>query len=81
MTIPARGARTEITTNLDGSQTYVSTGNLLLILFSTDPGGDGLTPTSTTLISGRTVFTVDRAGVYTVESVTGTTTDICAALA
>ncbi len=80
VTVPSRGARTEITTNPDGSSTFVSTGNLLLVLFSTDAGGAGLSPTSTTLIAGRTVFTVDEEGVFTVESVRGKQTDICAAL-
>lgn len=81
VTVPSRGARTEITMHADGSQTYEFTGNLLLVLFDTDLGGDGLTATSTTLIAGRTVFTVDESDVYTVQSVTGKTTDICAVLA
>jgi len=81
VTVPSRGARTKQTTNPDGSTTFESTGNLLLVLFSTDVGGDGLTPTSTTLIAGRTVFTVDPDGVFTVQSVSGKTTDVCAVLA
>ena len=81
VTVPSRGVHKRITTTAsDGSQTFDITGHLLLILFATDLGGDGLLPTSTTLIAGRTVFTVDPAGVYTVQSVTGRTTDICAAL-
>ena len=80
VTVPSRGARTRQTT-IDGTTTFVSTGNLLLILFSSDVGGDGLTPTSTTLTAGRTVFTVDENGVFTVQSVSGKTTDICKVLA
>lgn len=80
VTAPARGARTRTTTEADGTTTVDFTGNLLLVLFSTDAGGAGLTPSSTTLIAGRTVFTVDAAGVFTVQSVNGKTTDICAAL-
>lgn len=81
VTVPSRGARTLITTNADGTTTYQFNGNLLLVLFSTDVGGAGLEPSSTTLIAGRTVFTVDKEGVFTVESVTGKTTDICEVLA
>jgi hypothetical protein len=81
VTVPARGARTRTTTATDGTSTVEFTGHLLLVLFSSDLGGSGLTPSSTTLISGRTVFTVDENGVFTVQSVTGRTADICAALA
>lgn len=88
VTAPARGVRTRATTDDNGTAsladditTFEITGNLLLILFSSDAGGAGLTPSSTTLISGRTVFTVDAMGVFTVQSVSGKTTDICAALA
>jgi hypothetical protein len=78
--VPSRGASTRTTTDPSGTTTVEHTGNLVLILFSTDLGGDGLTPTSSTLIAGRTVYTVDPGGVFTVLSVSGRTTDLCAAL-
>ncbi len=80
VTAPARGVRTRMTTEADGTTTFEVTGNLLLVLFSTDLGGAGLAPSSTTLIAGRTVFTVDADGVFIVQSVRGKTTDICAVL-
>jgi hypothetical protein len=67
---------THITLNPDGTQTWAVTGHNLLVLFPTDvPAGP-----STTLHVGQVVFTVDPAEVFTVQSVTGTSTDICAAL-
>lgn len=88
LTVPARGVRTRQTTDDNGTTdpadditTFEFTGNLLLVLFSTDIGGAGLPPSSTTLIAGRTVFTVDAMGVFVVQSVSGKTTDICAVLA
>ena len=88
VTAPARGVRTRATTDDNGTAdpvdditTFEFTGNLLLVLFSSDIGGAGLPPSSTTLIAGRTVFTVDSMGIFTVMSVSGKTTDICAALA
>ena len=48
----------------------------MLILFPTDvPAGP-----STTLHVGRVVYTIDTNGVFTVQRVSGTSTDICAAL-
>lgn len=80
-TVQSRGARTRQMTS-GGTTTYEHTGNLLLVLFSTDDGGGELPIPSTTLIAGRTVFTVDNAtGLFTVQSVSGRTTDLCAALA
>ena len=62
--------------NSDGSYTETDTGHNVLILFPTDvPAGP-----STTLIVGRVVFTVDSAFNFTVQSISGKTTDICAAL-
>ncbi len=82
VTAPSRGAATRITDTGEGTSTVVHTGNLLLILFPTDdPAGP-----STTLIQGRTVFTVapdpfPDSDLITVQSITGKTTDLCAALA
>jgi len=72
----SNGAVSHITFNPDGSSTQKLTGHNVLILFPTDnPPGP-----STTLIAGRVVFTVDINEVFTVQDVSGKTTDICAAL-
>ena len=72
----ANGAVTRTVYNPDGSQTVTTTGHNVLILFPSDvPEGP-----STTLHVGRVVFTIDTQGVFTVESTSGTATDICAAL-
>lgn len=70
------GSVEHITVNPDGSNTEVTTGHDVLILFPTDvPAGP-----STTLYVGRLVFTIDPNEVFTLQSFTGTSTDICAAL-
>ena len=82
VTAPSRGAATRTTITGEGTSTVTHTGNLLLILFPTDdPAGP-----STTLIQGRTVFTVapdpfPNSDLITVQSITGRTIDLCAALA
>jgi hypothetical protein len=74
--LKANGSVTHITFNPDGSSTWDITGHNVLILFPTDvPAGP-----STTLHVGRVVFTVDSSGVFTVQQVSGQTTDICAVL-
>lgn len=77
LSLNPNGAVEHIALNPDGSQTVVITGHNVLILFPTDvPAGP-----STTLYVGRVVFTVDTtSGVFTLLSVSGTSTDICAAL-
>lgn len=61
----------------DGTRTNRMTGHNVLIMFPTDvPAGP-----STTLYVGQVVFTVDSDGVYTLQSVRGDSTDVCAALA
>ena len=73
----SRGAVSDTRIHSDGSATVTSIGSNLLILFPTDvPAGP-----SSTLIVGRLVFTVDSAGVFTVQSVSGTTSDICSLVA
>jgi hypothetical protein len=64
--------------NADDIQTFQSTGKNVLILFPTDvPEGP-----SSTLYTGRLVYTVDtNTGVFTVQSSSGQTTDLCAAVA
>ena len=73
----SNGAVSHITFNPDGSSTQKLAGHNVLILFPTDnPPGP-----STTLTAGRLVFTVDTTGVFTVQDVSGKTTDLrCLAL-
>jgi len=74
--LKANGAVTHTRFNEDGSSTVVLTGHHVLILFPTDvPAGP-----STTLHVGRVVYTVDQDGIFTVQKVSGKTTDICARL-
>jgi hypothetical protein len=62
--------------NADGTATVASTGHNVVIFFPADePAGP-----STTLYVGRIVYTVDAEGVFTLRSVSGRTTDICALL-
>ena len=74
---PAKGAVWSTVFNPDGTQTVTAVGNLILFLFPTDiPAGP-----STTLYAGRVVFHVDPAtGVFTLISVKGRSTDLCAVL-
>jgi hypothetical protein len=73
---PSNGSVERTTINADGTATVQATGHNVVILFSTDvPAGP-----STTLYTGRLVYTVDD-GVFTVVSSSGPTTDICALLA
>ena len=74
--LKANGSVTHTTVNPDGSSTVATTGHNVIVLFPTDvPAGP-----STTLYVGRVVFTVDSSGVFTVQQVSGQTTDICAVL-
>ena len=58
-------------------QTIQATGHNVVIFFPTDiPAGP-----STTLYVGRVVYTVDAAGVFTLLSTSGRTTDLCVLLA
>jgi hypothetical protein len=76
LSLRSNGSVIHTTINPDGSQTVADTGHNVLILFPTDvPAGP-----STTLYVGRVVFTIDSNGVFTVQEVSGQTTDICAAL-
>jgi len=73
---PNGGSVEHIVNNSDGSQTWMTTGHNVLILFPTDvPPGP-----STTLYVGEVVFTVDTGGVFTLEDTNGRSTDICAVL-
>ena len=77
LAFPSNGSVEKKTINADGTQTVQATGHNVVILFPTDvPAGP-----STTLYTGRLVYTVDGAGNFTVQSTSGRTTDICALLA
>jgi hypothetical protein len=74
---PSNGSVMKTTTNADGTFTVQATGHNVVILFPTDvPAGP-----STTLYTGRLVYTVDASGNFTVVSSSGPTTDICALIA
>jgi hypothetical protein len=77
ITVDPRGSAMH-TTLEDGVATVTSNGQTGLILFPTDvPAGP-----STRVYRGRVVFTIDlTTGVFTLISTTGTSIDICAALA
>jgi hypothetical protein len=73
---PSNGSVSQTTFNADGSSTVQATGHNVVIFFPTDvPPGP-----STTLYEGRLVYTVDANGVFTLQSSSGPTTDICALL-
>ena len=77
LALPSKGSIQRTTVNADGTQTVRLTGNSVLIMFPTDvPAGP-----STTLYTGRVVYTVDANGVFTIQGSSGPTTDICAFLA
>jgi hypothetical protein len=60
----------------DGSLTSITMGHSILILFPTDvPAGP-----STRLIVGRTVVDITNGSDFSVRSISGTSTDLCAAL-
>jgi hypothetical protein len=72
----ATGSSSWTVENPDGSTTQTLIGQWLVILFPTDvPPGP-----STTIYVGRVVVDIATDGVWTIESVSGTTTDVCAAL-
>ena len=78
LTLQSNGSVERTTVNSDGTRTVVSTGHNVLILFPTDiPAGP-----STALYVGQIVYTVvDASGVFTLQSTSGRTTDLCALLA
>jgi hypothetical protein len=79
LSVRTGGSVEHVTLNRDGTQTWVTTGHEVLIMFPSDqPPG----PT-TTLYIGRLVFTIDpsNSNFTAIQSFTGKSTDICAALA
>jgi len=79
LTVKTGGSVEHITPNPDGTQTWVTTGHEIIVLFPTDtPPGP-----ATTLYIGHLVFTLDPT-TFTflgIRSFTGKSVDICAALA
>ncbi len=69
----SNGANTQTRYNADGSSTVTATGHTVLIMFPTDiPPGP-----STRLIVGRLVYSVSTDGVWSIQSISGKTSDIC----
>jgi len=78
LTVKTGGSVEQITPNPDGTQTWVTSGHELVILFPTDmPPGP-----ATTLYIGRLVFALDpnTFNFLGIRSFTGRSVDICAAL-
>jgi hypothetical protein len=77
LALSSNGSVERDTFNADRAITTVDAlGYNVIILFPTDfPAGP-----STTLYVGRVVYTVNAAGVFRIQTHSGPTTDICAAL-
>jgi hypothetical protein len=76
LTLDSNGSVQIVKDNGDGTDTVTNLGHNVIILFPTDvPAGP-----STTLYVGSVVYTVDAFGVFRIQTHSGTTTDICAAL-
>lgn len=78
LTVKTGGSVEHKTRNRDGTETWVTTGHELVILFPSDtPPGP-----ATTLYIGRLVFTLDpnTSTFLGIRSFTGNSVDICAAL-
>lgn len=72
----SNGSVARFTTNPDGTTTVEAMGHNLIILFPTDtPPGP-----STTLYTGRLVYTTTPDQVFTLVSAAGRTRDMCAEL-
>ena len=77
ITLPSNGSVMKTTFTSSDTRTVQATGNNIVILFPTDtPAGP-----STKLYTGRIVYTVAPGEVFTVQSTSGRTTDICELLA
>lgn len=76
--LKGNGSVSHTTFNSDGSSIVSATGHNVLILFPSDlPPGVG---PSTKQYVGRVVYTVASDETWTLQKVSGRTTDICAAL-
>jgi hypothetical protein len=72
----ANGGVSHLVLHPDGTRTETLTGHTVTILFPADvPAGP-----STTLHVGRVVINIDENGVFTVQTVSGRSIDICAEL-
>jgi hypothetical protein len=77
ISFPSRGVGVRSVTTSNGITTVSTGGQLLLILFPSDtPAGP-----STTLYTGRVVYTVDGAGNFVLQRTAGRQIDVCAELA
>lgn len=69
----SNGANSQTRYNADGSSSVTATGHNLLIMFPTDiPPGP-----STRIIVGRLVYSVSTDGVFSIQTITGKTSNIC----
>ena len=76
LSLKSNGFSSTVTINPDGTQTIVSTGNFVVVLFPTDtPAGP-----STTLWAGYSTATVDTLGNFHLGKTVSHSADICAAL-
>jgi hypothetical protein len=80
VTYKSRGSADQFIPNPDGTTTEKLQGWNAVLLFPTDNGGSGLNPPGAYLIVGSAVINVSPAGVFTVQSVSGQVTNVCAAL-
>jgi hypothetical protein len=79
LTVKTGGSVEQKTPNPDGTETWVTTGHELVVLFPTDtPPGP-----ATTLYIGRLIFKIEPSSntLLGIQSFTGKSIDICAALA
>jgi hypothetical protein len=75
-----KGSVAKTTVNADGTTTVENNGHTGVVLFPADVPLPGGTAPSTTLYVGRVVYTIDANGIFTVQSASGRTVDICAEL-
>jgi hypothetical protein len=77
ISFPSRGVGKRSVTDSNSVTTVSTGGQLLLILFPSDiPAGP-----STTLYTGRVVFTIDAQGNFELQKTAGRQIDVCAELA
>ena len=74
------GSAAKTTVNADGTTTVENNGHTGVVLFPADVPLPGGTAPSTTLYIGRVVYNIDANGIFTVQSASGRTVDICAEL-
>ena len=79
--VQPNGSVDHVTVNPDGSSTWVTTGHYVIVFFPTDflANGQPAGP-STRQYVGEVVFFSDANGTSTVQKISGTWNDICAAV-